>query len=731
MPAFRRSTAYLNRFTKLVVDRNYICPKTLRPWRDDSADGKPAVSDEDQEAYNFLHRSPHRHSDLGGYGEDFGFHYVPRVWVDPDSPHITPYFNRWIKCANLREARYSHHRRFLHAVDVEKLIRHGRLLPMPHRLLNDYLMCRIPLTDRDLAAIFRYARSILIRQGSDQYYPHVEEMFERVLATMVPPVEIGAHTHAALIRCCASIGRWKEGYEWFRNRIADYDITENSELYDAILELCETCEEHETAWLEFEKLLKLGVRVPSVTLCRMIRIAAEQRKWELGNEVWDLFEFFDEKRDAPAYASYLTLASECPGHCERALGVFAELRTLNLIPTIEMAHSVMYTLCKTPGYMELARSLMNDLLSTDQQTNRGLLPDYRTVTYMMMGCAVNSDMQLAMEIYNLVLGPDYKVRSIQILPEAVFHMLRAIFRGLIESELQSLDGGLQKALPFTLIREFVDSSIRHVRKVYPRSNYEEWILTEHVAILSQLGDFSRILSILKFFAGSNFEVNMRIYFFLLYSLIEPFRRCSLLKSLEHHYSNHIAPSTLNTNEQNFSKLRSRGKKLSNSDSLKRADAEFELANALHNKIMCVLDMALLKRVPISRCNCISEAYGILRSLYTKECRTAPQQLQPMARSLDATWEGINRLTVDTVPEETAVASDMSHTTTPSNDKSATFDATKDDLFDDPLWGIDPALPLHPRHAKYVKSNFHFSREEKGLQKLGQGYKAPKHIPMDA
>ena len=234
----------------------------------------------------------------------------------------------------------------LQSLDIAKLIRHGRMLPLPHRLLNDYLMSKIPLRDCDCSAFFDYAHLVLIkttapsRHSAEEasYFTHIIDMFERLLATKLPPSEVGPKTHAAMIRCCAHLGKFEEGYEWFRQRAISTRIEHTIELYDSIIELCEKCEKNDIAWDEFEKLLKENNRVPPITLCRMLRIAANQGNYKKGREIWELFDFFYHKKNGNTYEAGLDWLSECSGKGREALNMITEMRQLADKEHLESIH---------------------------------------------------------------------------------------------------------------------------------------------------------------------------------------------------------------------------------------------------------------------------------------------------------------------------------------------------------------------------------------------------------
>lgn len=46
----------------------------------------------------------------------------------------------------------------MHLLDVNKLIRHARMLPTPTRLLSDFIYQQVSLSDTKCAAFLRYQR---------------------------------------------------------------------------------------------------------------------------------------------------------------------------------------------------------------------------------------------------------------------------------------------------------------------------------------------------------------------------------------------------------------------------------------------------------------------------------------------------------------------------------------------------------------------------------------------
>eukprot|EP00759_Apiculatamorpha_spiralis_P052787 PhF_6_TR601/c0_g1_i7/m.713 len=503
----RRCTpgAVQNPFIKKSLLVGYVDRETSLPFRDDSKDGEPTHTEEDQEAYNFLHRAPHRHSDLGGYGEDHGFHYPPRIFVDPDNPHVQPFYNKWIKTVNIREARYSHHRKFLHALDIDKLLRHGRVLPMPHRLLNDYIMTRVPLSDRDTSLMFRYANELLVKQADGKYYATVEEMFERCLATLIPPIEVGARTHAEMIRCCATCGRWTEGYDWFRQRLHDYKIQPTSEFYDAVIELCVSCEKVEEAWLQFDEMLQLGVKVHTKTLNRMLIISTLAKDYTKGKHVWSLFEYFQAQRTTESYQAYIDLACEC-GDPVEGLATFAETEhDAKCAVNIDMVLSLLYAFSVTPGYLETARGMFQDLLTS----RRGLMPDHQSLLLVMISCAVNRNSTAAVECYHQATSSKpFISKSLAVFPETVYYLFRA---------MKYNDGTKVEYI------RMATSVLQEVRAKHPRSELYPYIFAEYIAVLCSVGGYMNAWSALKMIdviSGDSHGtltamLNTRISFYLL------------------------------------------------------------------------------------------------------------------------------------------------------------------------------------------------------------------------
>lgn len=192
-------------------------PSTGEPalWIDDVAPAQKALADHvHSAAYKELHRPALTTSAMGLFGGEPGFEKAHRVWVDPDRPHMKHMFNQTVLAKNLRYTRYGYYKRDMHLLDIDKLVRHARMLPTPNRLLTDFLYQRVPLPDKSCAAILRYQLEQLTLIEDWQRlasFECAEEMFERMVVTNIPPVDVGPESHAEMIRCCAVAKEWAKG----------------------------------------------------------------------------------------------------------------------------------------------------------------------------------------------------------------------------------------------------------------------------------------------------------------------------------------------------------------------------------------------------------------------------------------------------------------------------------------------------------------------------------------
>lgn len=201
--------------------------KTEGLWIDDVEPGRRALEAHYRSAaYRELHRPAMTTSGMGLYGGEPGFEKAYRVWVDPDRPHMKNIYNQTALAKNLRYSRYGYFKRDMHILDVDKLIRHARLLPTPNRLLNDFLYQRVTLSDSSCAAFLRYQREQLECLESWRRPASLqcgEEMFERLIVTNLPPVDVGPLTHAEMIRCCAVCKEWEKGWNIYYQRAKEIE----------------------------------------------------------------------------------------------------------------------------------------------------------------------------------------------------------------------------------------------------------------------------------------------------------------------------------------------------------------------------------------------------------------------------------------------------------------------------------------------------------------------------
>lgn len=215
------------------VQFTFSNPVVNKPWLDDMAHKEAAVqAHRASPEYQELHRGSFTNSDMGLFGGERGFEVSPRTWVDPDNPTIPHIFNVTALSKNLRYARYGYFKSDLQIIDMDKLVRHARMLPGANKLLMDCVSQRASLDDAACAAILMHSYRCLMSMSHETRQPYfrdnVEMVFERMLITSIPPVEVGVAAHAAAIRCCALAGRFEEGYNGYRahaveeaNRVTD------------------------------------------------------------------------------------------------------------------------------------------------------------------------------------------------------------------------------------------------------------------------------------------------------------------------------------------------------------------------------------------------------------------------------------------------------------------------------------------------------------------------------
>ncbi|CUG10184.1 Hypothetical protein, putative [Bodo saltans] len=386
---------------------------------------------------------------MGLFGGEPGFEKSHRVWVDPDNSHLKYIYNATMLSKNIRYSRYGYYKREMHLLDIDKLVRHARMLPAPGRLLTDFVFQKVPLMDKDCAALLRYAHTTLVKVTDEMRGPEfhniAEEMFERMLSTNIPPVEVGVESHTAMIRCCAVAKKWKEGWDQCRARALELEeeflntsagaegggvgdervglssglsttsFVLGSRFFDAVLELCVACEKPMEGLTVFAEFLERGILPQPSSLQHAMHLLAmvpaattvphggslSQREASLVaqcNDVWGLFELFGLTRDVASIAARMRCCAllNFPQGALEAMRVAHQLS----IPLNESCYQwVMYALRHSPDMGDFILDL------TTQAQGAGLSIDYRHVTYALMYCAMQGDGDAAMVIYQQHVVP--------------------------------------------------------------------------------------------------------------------------------------------------------------------------------------------------------------------------------------------------------------------------------------------------------------------------------------
>lgn len=401
-------------------------------WFDDTADSKRAHDKLLQSAeYKELHRPAVTTSSMGLFGGEPGFEKSYRVWVDPDRPQMKHVYNQTALAKNLRYTRYGYFKRDMHLLDVDKLVRHARMLPTPNRLLGDFLYQRIPLPDKSCAAFLRYQRDqmlLLDEWSRSSSFDCAVEMFERMVVTNIPPVEVGVETHAELVRCCAVAKKWAEGWEVYVRRAREMEEARpdafvlSTDFYDAAMELCVACARPSEGLRILEECISRHLRPRAGMLERAMllsAIAAEKGVGrggaasdegsevsiedagssvplvdhaQYGLDAWALFDFYQIPRTTASVEAYMRLCSMLrrPSLVLEALS-FADAS--NLKPTLTCYQWAFYAIRGLQGFGDFLMDTMSQLVP------RGLTPDYLLFTVAYMYSAVQRDGELALALY--------------------------------------------------------------------------------------------------------------------------------------------------------------------------------------------------------------------------------------------------------------------------------------------------------------------------------------------
>ncbi|AYU77743.1 hypothetical protein, conserved [Leishmania donovani] len=423
----------------------------LTLWIDDTAPAARALEEHIQSAaYKELHRPALTTSAMGLFGGEPGFEKAHRVWVDPDRPHMKHMYNQTPLAKNLRYTRYGYFKRDMHLLDIDKLVRHARMLPTPNRLLTDFLYQRVPLPDKSCAAILRYQRDQLTLVADWQRvasFQCAEEIFERMVVTNIPPVDVGPETHAEMIRCCAVCGEWEKGWDVYLQRAREMEadatgdaadaFTLTTYLYDAVLELCVACQKPSHGMAIMAEVIQRHLRPrPSMLAKTMILVsmAAEELQkapaassafasgetteaasasssaspdalggvsgvpatWEAytarGLDTWSLYDFYSLKRSSECVEAYMRMCSmlNMPTLVLEALS-FADGAQIRV--SLECYQWALYSIRHVPDMGDYIVDVLGQL------SQRGLTADYLLFTMAFLDCATQADGELALAVY--------------------------------------------------------------------------------------------------------------------------------------------------------------------------------------------------------------------------------------------------------------------------------------------------------------------------------------------
>ncbi|KAG5482081.1 hypothetical protein LSCM1_05800 [Leishmania martiniquensis] len=417
-------------------------------WIDDTAPAAKALDEHIQSAaYKELHRPALTTSAMGLFGGEPGFEKAHRVWVDPDRPHMKHIYNQTPLAKNLRYTRYGYFKRDMHLLDIDKLVRHARMLPTPNRLLTDFLYQRVPLPDKSCAAILRYQKDQLTLVADWQRvasFQCAEEIFERMVVTNIPPVDVGPETHAEMIRCCAVCREWEKGWGVYLQRAREMEadaagdaanaFTLTTYFYDAVLELCVACQKPSHGMAIMAEVIQRHLRprpsmlaktmllvsmaaeelqktsaTPSTSACSETTEAASASSsalpealdgvpatWEAytarGLDTWSLFDFYSLKRNSECVEAYMRMCSmlNMPTLVLEALS-FAEGAQIRV--SLECYQWALYSIRHVPGMGDFIIDVFGQL------SQRGLTADYLLFTTAFLDCATQADGELALAVY--------------------------------------------------------------------------------------------------------------------------------------------------------------------------------------------------------------------------------------------------------------------------------------------------------------------------------------------
>ncbi|EPY26798.1 hypothetical protein AGDE_11086 [Angomonas deanei] len=376
--------------------------------------------------YRELHKPPMTTSAMGLFGGEPGFEKSHRVWVDPDRPQMKHIYNQSALAKNLRYTRYGYFKRDMHLLDIDKLIRHARMLPTPNRLLTDFLYQRVPLPDRSSAAFLRYQKDQL-EMLEDWKRPAsfgcAEEIFERLCVTNIPPVEVGVETHAEMIRCCAVCKEWRKGYTIYLTRareVEEEDYTDNfvldTNFFDAVLDLCVQCEKPQEGLEIMREVIERHLKPRGTMLDKallLVSLAQEQLLQKVadhqdsgdatdqseakllsqGMDLWALYDFFKINRTTRSFEAFIRMSAML-GKPQAALEAMRLAEASEVKVSLECYYWVLYAIRDVPHLSDFVMDLFGQLHP------RGLTPDYLLFTMAFGFCALNADGDLAQALYS-------------------------------------------------------------------------------------------------------------------------------------------------------------------------------------------------------------------------------------------------------------------------------------------------------------------------------------------
>uniref|UniRef100_A0A7S1Q3D5 Uncharacterized protein n=1 Tax=Neobodo designis TaxID=312471 RepID=A0A7S1Q3D5_NEODS len=322
-------------------------------WFDDEAAKRERQREYRQsQIYRQLHRSHMSNADMGLFGGEQGFEKSPRQYVDPDHPHLKYIWTNVAMSGNRRAARYGFFKRELQIVDFDKLTRHARAVPAADKLLHDAVSTKTSLNDHNAAAIINHGTRAMLGVPVAERHAHFEklkEVFERMVVTAIPAVEVGPLCHAAMIRACAAAQLFEEGYTWYFQRAvdeanaaearlqhggnrrnnndtndnedgfrfvesADAMFTLTADIYDAVVSLCLETHRHAQLLEVLDMAVRSGRRLRTSTLDAALLACATLRLSQEAESVWTLYGVYERE---PGSASFEALAA-CAARCAAA-----------------------------------------------------------------------------------------------------------------------------------------------------------------------------------------------------------------------------------------------------------------------------------------------------------------------------------------------------------------------------------------------------------------------------